>query len=119
MVQQRYSGLKRMGHAHPINLREDIEWKITLEVEVLQRRQPVAVLVTQTLGFQAGRITGHQFKDLGPEQALLILKFEKSRSVEVAIYAVQCKMLEKVFATSGIREAPGRSVPARCEGATG
>src|ERR1041385_5950554 len=58
------------------------------------------------LNFQTARIGGHQLKDLASEQQPLIREFEKSRSVEVAVHAIQGMVLEKVLAASRIRKRP-------------
>src|SRR6478735_7271929 len=60
------------------------------------------------LRFRMAGIVGHLLKDLWLEQSLLILEFEKSRSVEVAVHAIQRDVLEEVLAPSGIRQSPAK-----------
>src|SRR5436190_10963785 len=50
-------------------------------------------------------ITGHQLKDLGLEQALLLFEFEKGRCVEVALDALHCNVFEEVLAASALRKS--------------
>src|SRR2546427_9491388 len=43
VIEQRDARLDGMRHAHPVYLRQDVQRKITLEVQILQRGEPVPV----------------------------------------------------------------------------
>src|SRR5438552_7352623 len=78
VVQQGHARLDRVGHAHAVHLGEDVEREVLLDVQVLERREPVPISRAQVGGrLPPGIARRHQREDLGREQLTLLLAPEE------------------------------------------
>src|SRR5260370_11877260 len=99
-----------MRHAHAIELGEDVERQIVLEIQALQRREPVAALI------RARRLLASQRgEEVGRKQLPLLLEPEESAGVEIALRLRERAVAEEVLPlpSLGDRGGDGREQPPR------
>src|SRR5882762_8649641 len=104
VVEQRDPRLEGVRHAHPVHLGEDVQRKIALEVQVLERRQPAPVGVRQDGGLGApGIVMRELLPGVALEQALLSVAPEEGRGVQVPVDPDQREMAKEVTTLHSLR----------------
>src|SRR5712671_4216709 len=93
-----------MSHAHSIDFREYVQWEVPMQIEVLQRRQPVAGprLSEIQIALRKGD-RRDSFSGLCCKQLPILASMEQRGCVEVTLEARQTEVREKPFAAGRLR----------------
>jgi len=97
VVEQRNTYFKRMGHAHAIDFREDVQRQVSVKIKILSCGEPISLVAEQTHSCVVERIFAGHFGQYVTMEELLTLRFAKECSgIEIAIPSCETVMDQEV-----------------------
>ena len=113
VIEQRHPRLDRVGHAHPVDLGQDVERQVAVEIGVLQGRQPVCRTGGAPGALGPPRVlAADQRRGLGREQSREPVAPEQRDRVEIAVDVGQRDVAQVVAAPHAVGH-PARKIPER------